>query len=73
MTLSIDCYLSLTCPSEEELKKNIEAALKEDNIDAKIAIFRIDEAEASRMGIKGSPSVYINGVELQPQEIKGFS
>ncbi|HOJ71692.1 MAG TPA: hypothetical protein PLR38_07615 [Syntrophorhabdaceae bacterium] len=73
MVIKIDCYLSLGCPSEEALRKNIRDALEEENVRADVNISRIDDIKASLLGIKGSPSVYINGKELQPQDIQGFS
>ncbi|HOL05247.1 MAG TPA: hypothetical protein PK864_02240 [Syntrophorhabdaceae bacterium] len=73
MVIKIDCYLSLGCPSEEALRKNIRDALEEENTRADVNISRIDDIKASLLGIKGSPSVYINGKELQPQDIQGFS
>ncbi len=73
MLIKIDCYLSLGCPSEEALRKNIKEALEEENIQAELNISRIDDIKASLLGIKGSPSIFINGKELQPQDIQGFS
>jgi len=73
MEIKIDCYISLGCASEEDLRKNIKEALKEENIQAHVNIWRIDEKTASLLGIKGSPTVFIEGDELQPQDIQGFS
>ena len=69
----IDCYLSPECASEEPLKKNINSALAAEKINVNVGIHRIDDDEALALGLSGSPSVFINGKELQPQGTVGFS
>jgi len=71
--LTIDCYLSQGCQSEEALKMNIAAALEKEDIKAEVNFHRIDNDEALSIGLSGSPSVFINGKELQPLGITGFS
>ncbi len=71
--IKIACYLSPECASEESLHKNINSALTAEKINANVVIHRIDEDEAVALGLSGSPSVFINGKELQPQGIVGFS
>jgi len=71
--LTIDCYLSQGCQSQEALKMNIATALERDGIKADVNFFRINDAEASSLGLSGSPSVFINGKELQPSGTVGFS
>jgi len=71
--LSIDCYLSQGCQSEEALKTNIAAALEKEGIKAEVNFHRINNDEASSLGLSGSPSVFINGIELQPSGTTGFS
>lgn len=72
-SLSIDCYLSLGCASEEALRENIKLALESEAVEAEVNFYRIDEAEAKRLGLMGSPSVLINGRDILPREIPGFS
>ena len=71
--LRIDCYLSQGCQSEEALKMNIAAALEKEGIKAEVNFHRINNDEASSLGLSGSPSVFINGKELQPLGTAGFS
>lgn len=71
--MRIDCYLSVGCPSESMLRKNIEEALILEGLKADINFLRIDNAQAEALKLKGSPSIFINGIEVQPLNIVGFS
>jgi len=71
--MKIDCYISTSCSSEEALKKNITEAVKLESVDADVSIHRIDETEAKRLKLMGSPSVYINGEDILPGEIPGIA
>jgi hypothetical protein len=71
--IKIDCYLSRGCQSEEALKTNIVAAVEREGIDAEVNVHRINDDEASSLGLSGSPSIFINGKELQPLGVAGFS
>jgi hypothetical protein len=71
--LTIDCYLSQGCQSEEALKISIATALERDGIKADVNFYRINDAEALSRGLSGSPSVFINRKELQPTGTVGFS
>jgi hypothetical protein len=71
--MRIDCYLSLGCASEEALRENIKRALTIEKVEADVTLHRIDDHEAMALGVTGSPSVFINGKELQPQGLVGFS
>jgi len=71
--LHIDCYLSQGCQSEEALKINIAIALEKEDIKAECNFYRMNDAEALSRGLSGSPSVFINGKELQPTGTIGFS
>lgn len=71
--MKIDCYMSLRCGSEDALRENISKALELENISAEINFYRITEDEARMLGLKGSPSVLINGKDIQPIAIEGFS
>jgi len=71
--MKIDCYLSPECASEEALKENITRALAIEKVEAKLSLHRIDDNKAMALGVTGSPSVFINGKELQPQGSVGFS
>jgi hypothetical protein len=71
--MKIDCYLSQGCQSEEALKRNVAAAIEREGIKAEVNCYRINDDEASLLGLSGSPSVFINGKELQPSGTVGFS
>jgi len=69
----IDCYISEGCSSEDTLKKNISEAIKLESVVAEVKIHKIDETEAKRLKLMGSPSVLINGEDILPGEIPGIS
>ena len=71
--MKIDCYISQGCGSEDALKENIARALEAEKIHVEIGIHRISDEKAAELKLKGSPSVFIAGRELQPQNIAGFS
>lgn len=71
--MQIDCYLSPECPSEPGLRQNITQALTMENVAAEVRFHRLDDDRAVTLGATGSPSVFINGQELQPQGVAGFS
>jgi predicted thioredoxin/glutaredoxin len=61
MALRIDIYMSEICGSYYQLRENIERALAELHIRAEIAYHTVYYDEAVNRGIKGSPSIWING------------
>jgi hypothetical protein len=71
--MKIDCYMSKDCGSEEALRQNISLALAAEKVEARVNFHRIDDAKAAALGLTGSPSVFINRHELQPQRTVGFS
>jgi len=71
--MRIDCYLSPECASEEALRENINRALAIEKVEADVSLQRIDDNRAMALGVSGSPSVFVNGKELQPQGSIGFS
>ena len=71
--MKIDCYLSPRCRSEEDLRKNITFALLSEKVQAEVNFHRINDDNAMSLGLKGSPSIFIDGMELQPLRTTGFS
>lgn len=71
--MKIQCYLSVTCRSENGLRENIRRALESESVDAEVSYRRISNAEAEELGLRGSPSVLIDGKDIQPADITGFS
>ncbi|BCB97047.1 hypothetical protein JZK55_19690 [Dissulfurispira thermophila] len=71
--MKIDCYMSLRCGSEDALRENISKALELEDISADVNFYRITDEKAKNLGLRGSPSVLINGKDIQPVDITGFS
>ena len=71
--MKIDCYVSEKCGSEEALKKNIREALTLESVEVEVNISVTNDVKAASLGLRGSPSVFINGKEIQPVDIVGFS
>ncbi|MEJ2183677.1 MAG: hypothetical protein P8Y66_09145 [Nitrospirota bacterium] len=71
--MTVECYLSPGCASEEALRANLEAALTAEGLRAEVRFLRVGEAEAARLGLRGSPSVRIDGRDVEPAEVEGFS
>ncbi|MCL6106575.1 MAG: thioredoxin family protein [Actinobacteria bacterium] len=73
LELNIVCYLSSGCASEDQLRENINTALAKEDLIAEVSFLRIDDDQALELGLTGSPSILINGEELQPTKGTGFS
>lgn len=71
--MKIECYLSQRCGAESALRENIGKALSGEGAEADVKIFRLSDVEACLKGLKGSPAIFINGREIQPQELTGFT
>ena len=71
--MDIDCYLSPGSGSEEALQENITQALAIEKVKAEVNYHRIDDEKALAFGLSGSPSVFVDGREIQPQGKVGFS
>ncbi|UCH80961.1 MAG: hypothetical protein JSW20_14680 [Nitrospiraceae bacterium] len=65
--------MSPGCASEKPLKEHVHQTLRLEGIDADVQLHRISEEDAIRIGLKGSPSILINGADIMPEEISGFS
>ena len=68
-----DCYMSKGCVSEADLRKNLSEALRLEGIQADLNFYRIDDTEAANLGLRGSPSILLDGQDIQPAEVAGFS
>lgn len=71
--IKIEVYISLNCKTEQELRENLKRALEIEGIEAEVTFARIDEGEAERLGLRGSPTIKINGEEFQPIAQRGFT
>jgi hypothetical protein len=70
--MKIDCYLFEGCGSEGALQKNIAQALASEHVQAEVTYHKISDEKAIALGLSGSPSVFFDGKELQPQGSVGF-
>ena len=59
--MKIDVYMSEYCGCYYQLHENVERALEELHIEADTIYPMVSYDEAVSRGIKGSPSVWING------------
>ncbi len=71
--MKIDCYLFYGCGSEKALRENIPQALLIENTEADVTFNIISIEKAISIGLSGSPSVFVDGKEIQPQGTVGFS
>ncbi len=62
-----------SCPSYKQALANIKAALKEKKLQAELKLINVEsEGEAEKLGFQGSPSVRINGKDIEGRD-EGFS
>lgn len=70
--MTIDCFISERCASEDALKENIGKALRLEGMEARVSFYRLSDEQAAEKGLKGSPSVFVEGEEVQPSGVEGF-
>jgi hypothetical protein len=63
--MKIECFFSEGCGSKEKLKANVEKALFEEDMKAEVIFRVISPEEAERLRIGGSPTVWIDGNDLE--------
>jgi len=61
MPLKIDVYMAETCGSFHELRENLDRAISELSSPVEVVWHTVFYDEAVSKGIKGSPSIWING------------
>lgn len=71
--MKIDCYISEGCTSGDGLRRNITHALEGESLEADVAFHSINEMEANKLGLRGSPTVLINGADILPGETPGIA
>ena len=62
--MKIDCYLSENCGSYHQLRENIDRTLAEADLRAAVEYHTIQYDDAVAQGIKGSPSIWVNGRDI---------
>ncbi len=70
--VKIEVYLNQHCKSEAQLRENISKALELEGLEAEVTFSRIQDEEAERLKLRGSPTIKINGEEVQPISQEGF-
>lgn len=70
--MEIECYIYESCTSETLLRDNIQKALEFESAEADVNFYRINDAEAQRLGLLGSPTVLINGTNIMPGDMPGI-
>jgi hypothetical protein len=63
MQLKIDVYMAEICGSYHQLRENLERAIAQVQTPAEVAYHTVSYEEALDKGIKGSPSIWINGTD----------
>ena len=71
--MKIDGYFSIGCTSDEILRQNIREALAAEGLEADVHYHRVSDEQAEKFGLRGSPTILIDGVDPFPSEIDGFS
>jgi glutaredoxin len=64
--MKVEVFALPDCPYGEPAVENVRKALAVENIEVDVSFERISEQEGLSKGLSGSPSVVINGKELQP-------
>ncbi len=73
--MKVELYYFDGCPSWKQALENLERALREEGITAEIEIIRVEsEADAKAKRFIGSPTIRIDGVDLEGPEAeeKGY-
>jgi len=64
--MKIESFFSEGCGSKEKLKENIGQALLEEGMEAEVSYRVLSQEEAEQLGIGGSPTVWVDGQDLEP-------
>ena len=70
--MQIDCYLSEHCGSYHQLSENIGRALSELGIRADVRFHTVSYEEAVALGIRGSPTIRIDGRDIIEDGVPGI-
>jgi len=58
--------ISKGCESKEVMKRNVQQAILEEGIEAEVSFREVAQEEAEQLGMGGSPTIWINGRDLEP-------
>jgi hypothetical protein len=65
--MRIECFYFEGCDSKGKLKENIHKALAEEGIEAQVSFHKVSVEDAQMLGIPGSPTVRVDGRDLEPE------
>jgi len=71
--MKIELYIAKGCASREPLIDNLNKALAEESVTAEVQVKPLDALTAVQLKLGGSPSVLINGKDIEPTGHIGFS
>ena len=71
--MNIDVYTAKVCSYLPELQENVRAAIAEAGAQAEAEYHAIDFDEARKLGIRGGPTIWINGKDAFEQKALGFA
>lgn len=63
--MKIEALLSQGCGSRELLEANIREALSREGLEAQVSFRVVGEQEAAALGLPGSPTVLLDGQDLE--------
>jgi hypothetical protein len=64
ITMNIDSFMSEGCGSYHQLRENIDKALSDLGVQADVSYNTVYYDEAVKLGLRGSPTIRINGKDL---------
>jgi hypothetical protein len=70
--MQIDCFLSEHCGSYHELNEHIGRALTELGLDADVRFHTVTYEEAVARQLRGSPTIRIDGKDLDEDGVPGL-
>ncbi len=62
--MKIECFMSEGCGSYHQLRENIDKALSELKVKADVSYHTVSYDEAVKLGLRGSPTIRINGKDF---------
>lgn len=63
--MKIECFFAEGCGSVEQLRRHVEQAVREEGIEAEVCFHQVSQEWAERLGMGGSPTVWVNGRDIE--------
>ena len=71
--MKIEVFYFASCPTAKDAVANLKAVLEERNLQADIKLIAVEtEEKAKEVGFQGSPSIRVNGKDLEGRD-EGFT